>query len=45
MPCSHMNTHLENAFADGFAIAEIPKCSAEKASQDSGFCLLVVQFG
>jgi len=26
-----MNTHLGNAFTDGFAIAEISKCRASKA--------------
>ncbi len=31
-----MNAHLGNAFADGFAIAEIPECRAEKSRQYSG---------
>jgi len=40
-----MNAHLGNAFADGFAIAEISKRRAGEASQDSGLCLLVGQMG
>ena len=38
-----MNTHLGNAPADWFAIAEVPKCRAREASQDSGLRLLVGQ--
>ncbi len=40
-----MNAHLGNAFADGFAIAEIPQCGARKASQYPGLCFLVDQIG
>jgi hypothetical protein len=40
-----MDTHLGNAFAYGFAVAEISECSAGKASQDSGLCFLVGQLG
>ena len=45
IPRSNMNAHLGNAFADGSAIAEISKCRARKASQDSGLCFLVGQIG
>jgi hypothetical protein len=38
-----MNTHLGNAFADGFAITEITECRAAEAGQDSGLCFLVGQ--
>ena len=40
-----MNAHLGNAFADGCAIAEIPKCRAGKASQDPGLGFLVGEMG
>ena len=40
-----MNTHLRNAFADRFAIAEIPQRRTSQASQDSGLRLLVGEMG
>src|SRR5579863_7126248 len=43
IPCADVNTHLGNALADGFAIAEVSKCRASQASQNSGLCFLVGQ--
>ena len=40
-----MNTHLGDAFADRFAIAEIPQRRTRQASQDSGLRLLVGEMG
>jgi hypothetical protein len=45
IPRPDMDTHFGNAFANRFAIAEISKCRATKASQDSGLCFLVVKIG
>src|SRR5271169_2213216 len=45
IPRSDVNTHLGNAFTDGFAIAEISKCRACQASQNSSLCFMVGKMG
>jgi len=40
-----MNPHFGNAFADGFAIAEVSESRTTQARQDSGLGFLVGQIG